>query len=81
MRDDFKAKLDAFADQYYQTNKNSGVLRITHQDEIIYEKYIGYANAEKEIAFTRDSMFTFYSMTKPLCAIALMKLKDRGLWI
>ena len=56
-----------------------GVLRITKNDVIIFERSLGYANAKTKEAFTKDSMFTLYSLSKPFCAIGLMKLYDRGL--
>ena len=37
-------KLDSFINEYYNKNKNSGSLRITLKDEIIYEKSFGYAD-------------------------------------
>ncbi len=72
-------KLDRFIDEYYEQNKNSGYLRITLKDEIIYERAVGFADIENELEFTKDSKFTFYSLSKPFCAIGLLKLKDRGL--
>ena len=72
-------KLNRFIDNYYREHQNSGYLRITQRDNILYERGIGYADVENKVAFSRDSMFTFYSLTKPFCAIGLMKLKERGL--
>ncbi len=72
-------KLDSFIEDYYNRNKNSGILRITYKDEILYEKYIGYANIENKVRFTKDSIFTFYSLSKPFCAIGLLKLADKNL--
>ena len=37
MNENFCNKLDSFIDDYYSKNKNSGYLRITLKDEIIYE--------------------------------------------
>ena len=79
MSADFKKTLDTFMTEHYGSFKNSGYLRITLKDEIIYENSIGYADREKKTEFSSDSMFTFYSVSKPFCAIALLKLYDRGL--
>lgn len=79
MKQNFSKKLDCFIDEYYKNNKNSGYLRITSKDEIVYERCIGYADIENEIPFTKESMFTFYSLSKPFSAIGLLKLKDKGL--
>ncbi len=72
-------KLDSFIDDYYNRNKNSGILRITHKDKILYEKYIGFANIEKEQEFTNESIFSFYSLSKPFCTLGLLKLADKNL--
>ena len=72
-------RLDRFIDEYYKTNKNSGYLRITLKDEIIYERGIGFSNAENRVEFSKDSKFTLYSLSKPFCAIGLLKLRDKGL--
>lgn len=63
----------------YEREGCCGVLRITKNDVIIFERSLGYANAKTKEAFTKDSMFTLYSLSKPFCAIGLMKLYDRGL--
>ena len=64
---------------YCKENQIFGMLRVAIKDTIVYEQVMGYANAVEKTPFTKDSMFTLYSMTKPLCAIGLLKLKDKGL--
>ena len=72
-------RLDCFIDKYYSLHQNSGYLRITLKDEIIYERAIGFSDIENKVEFTKESMFTLYSLSKPFCAIGILKLKDRGL--
>jgi CubicO group peptidase (beta-lactamase class C family) len=72
-------RLDRFIDKYYSLHQNSGYLRITLKDEIIYERAIGFSDIENKVEFTKESMFTLYSLSKPFCAIGILKLKDRGL--
>lgn len=79
MNKKFVDEMDCFIEEYYKNNKISGCLRVTLKDEIIYEKFIGYADIENKVKFTNKSMFTLYSLSKPFCAIGLMKLKDKGL--
>lgn len=75
----FVEKMDDFIKKHYEENKNSGCLRITKNDEIIYERSIGYADIENKIEFAKNSVFTYYSLTKPFSAIGLLKLKDKNL--
>ncbi len=71
--------LDEYVNEYCKRYAFSGVIRVTEKDKILYEKAIGFADFEKQISFDNNSMFTFYSMTKPFCAIGLLKLYDKGL--
>lgn len=57
----------------------SGSVRVTLRDKIIFENSYGYADREKKISFTNDTLFSLYSMSKPLCTIGLLKLYDKGL--
>lgn len=75
----FAEKMDQYLDRYCELYKFSGMLRVTLQDQIIYERNVGYADYEHKIPFTRDSVFTLYSMSKPLCVIGLLALADQGL--
>jgi len=73
------SKIDQFIEDYCRDNLFSGSLRITLRDEIIYQRFIGMENEEQQLPLTEASRFNFYSLTKPFCAIGLLKLKDRGL--
>lgn len=70
--------MDSFIREYYAKNKNSGCLRVTVKDEIIYEKSIGFANIATKTPFNKDSIFTLYSLSKPFCGMGIMKLKEKG---
>jgi CubicO group peptidase (beta-lactamase class C family) len=72
-------KLDKELSEFCEKNPTYGMFRVTVKDKIVFEKHVGYANIEKKTPFTSDSMFTFYSLSKPFCVIGLMKLYDRGL--
>ncbi len=75
----FVEKMDACIAKYQTEFDASGSVRVTKQGEIIYEKCFGYSDWEKKLPITKDSVYTLYSMSKPFCAIGLMKLKERGL--
>lgn len=76
---EFAAKIDRFALKYFEKYGNSGILRVTSKDVTLYERYLGYANRESQVPFCKDSMFAFYSLSKPFLAIGLMKLYEDGL--
>ena len=66
-------KLDEFTKEYCEKTGFTGILRLTLKDEILYERSLGCDN------LTSESMFSLYSLSKPFCAIGLMRLYDRGL--
>lgn len=72
-------KINDFITDYTVRNDNHGYLRLTVRDEVVLERSIGYADREKQTAFDKNSLFTLYSLSKPFCALGLMKLVDRGL--
>lgn len=65
--------------KYCEANHIFGVLRVTIKDKTEYEQYVGFADIQNSVSFTSESMFTLYSLSKPFCAIGLLKLRDKGL--
>ena len=55
----------------------ANLLLIKNGEEIFYHED-GFADIEKEIPIKRDSIFRLYSMTKPITAVAIMILLERG---
>ena len=81
-----KDKEEFMMNSFYQTIKSfceehifSGVIRITHKNNILCEYSAGYSDWESKKEFDKNSMFTFYSLSKPFCTIGLMKLVEKGL--
>ena len=64
---------------YCEANKIMCMVRITRKDEILLDMSCGYADLDKKTPFSEKSIFTFYSLSKPFCAIGLMKLFEKGL--
>ena len=73
------AELDRQITEYCEANHIFGTLRVTLKDNIIYEQSFGFADFERKESFSDNSMFTLYSLSKPFCAIGLLKLRDKGL--
>ena len=65
---------------YCSKNRIMGVLQVRIKDEMVYEQKIGFADIARCLPFRDDSMFSLYSLSKPFCAIGLMKLYDKGLF-
>jgi CubicO group peptidase (beta-lactamase class C family) len=59
-------------------NRFIGNVLISQNDEIIYKKSFGDADAENFKKNTENSIFSIASVTKPLTAVGIMKLVDQG---
>lgn len=64
---------------YCEAHHIWGVLRVTWKGKVVHEQKMGFADYKHGMPFTENSMFTLYSLSKPFCAIGLMKLRDMGL--
>jgi CubicO group peptidase (beta-lactamase class C family) len=57
----------------------AGVVAVVARDgRIVYEEAIGRFDAERPEPLTPDHLFRIYSMTKPVTAVAIMKLQEQG---
>lgn len=74
----FSDKMDAFIASYCEENGISGSLRITHKDEVLLERFMGMADRARRLPLNAHSAFTFYSLSKPFCALGLLLLRDAG---
>ena len=52
---------------------------VIKNNEEIYRKQYGYSDKERHIAMPDDAIFRMYSMTKPVTAVAMMILVERGI--
>lgn len=75
----FEKNMDDFWEEYEKDHPVSAVLQVRLGGDMIYQKNSGMANYEKNIPFSSDAIFSFYSISKAFCGIGLMKLWDDGL--
>lgn len=52
---------------------------IAQGGKVVYSRAEGFADAENKVPMTDDTIFRFYSMTKPMTCAAVMTLRDDGL--
>ena len=55
-----------------------GSLLVRKNDEIVFDGKWGYADMEKQIPITDNTVFRMASMTKVVTAVAIMKLVNWG---
>ena len=81
----FSATTLAEFDQYVQTLVSEGqlpghVMLLLRGNAIVHGHVKGYADWSLKTQLHPDSIFTLFSMTKPLTAAAMMLLYDEGRW-
>jgi CubicO group peptidase (beta-lactamase class C family) len=53
---------------------------VVRDDKLVYLKHCGMADVENSKAVSDDTIFRFYSMTKPITSVAAMMLYEQGLF-
>lgn len=72
--------LDAHIQRYIDEGKLPGELvLVARQGQIVHFSAMGMADCERGVPVATDTIYRIYSMSKPLTAIALMQLFERGL--
>jgi CubicO group peptidase (beta-lactamase class C family) len=54
------------------------MVAVIRRGELLHRKGYGYANREFQAPWTSTTPYTFYSTTKPMVAVALLRLADEG---
>jgi CubicO group peptidase (beta-lactamase class C family) len=75
------AELDAYLDTLVASGRLPGhVLLLAKGDQLVHAKVTGYAAWADKSPLHPDAIFTLFSMSKPLAAVAMMLLYEEGLW-
>lgn len=81
----FSASVLGELDSYFDTIVASGelpghVMLLARGDKLVHGHVTGYADWAAKSPLHSDSIFTLFSMTKPLTAVAMLLLYDEGKW-
>lgn len=76
---DYKEVMDEIIRSNIENGEIAGanVLLIQHGRELYYNS-LGFADKEAKLPMTRDTIFRIFSMTKPVTAVAVLMLAERG---
>ncbi len=73
-------EIAAVMEKYVINNEASGIsLIVRKDDEIIYKNKWGYSDLESKKELEYNSIFRMMSMTKPVTAVGVLTLLDKGL--
>ncbi|MBG85648.1 MAG: hypothetical protein CMO80_01955 [Verrucomicrobiales bacterium] len=71
--------IDRFMRAFLKKHKVPGAsLAITRNGKLVYARGFGWANRERKIPVKADSLFRIASISKPITAVAIMKLVEAG---
>ncbi|WP_083264545.1 serine hydrolase domain-containing protein [Pseudohongiella acticola] len=74
-------RLDAAMEKIVADNDVAGMVWMLAKDgQVATYDNAGYASIEDQRPMTKDTLFRIYSMTKPITGVALMMLREQGLW-
>ena len=73
------ARIDAYLQQYVDSNRVAGAVVLVMRDgDVVYEKAVGWADAEAKKRMQPDAMFRIASQTKALTTVAALMLMEEG---
>lgn len=78
-----KKEIETFADPLFEEkmkkyNVNGSSFVVVHDGKVVVNKGYGYADKEKNIPVTKDTVFQIGSVTKTFTALAVMQQVDKG---
>jgi CubicO group peptidase (beta-lactamase class C family) len=74
-------RVSAWAKRLVDDGKLPGVLTVVmRRGEVVHFNTVGQADIARGAAVAPDTIFRFYSMTKPLTSVAIMQLYEQGLF-
>jgi CubicO group peptidase (beta-lactamase class C family) len=74
----FETVRQAFAENFAARDERGGAVAIWHNGEPVVDLWGGWADAERTVPWSRDTLVNVFSVSKALCAIACMRLVDAG---
>lgn len=73
--------LDRLLERYIKDGPAGCGCAVAKNGELLYEGYFGYADIDKKIPITRDTVYRQYSMTKIMIYTVCMMLYERGYFL
>ncbi|MCY8953940.1 beta-lactamase family protein [Bacillus cereus] len=78
-----KKEIESFADSLFEEkmkkyNVNGSSFVVVHDGKVVVNKGYGYADKEKKIPVTKDTVFQIASVSKTFTALAVMQQVDKG---
>ena len=72
------AQLDTFLETLHRQQQFNGAVLLAENGEMVYEKYLGYADIDAKRQLDPESSFRLASVSKQFTAMGIMLLKEQG---
>lgn len=73
------AWVDSIMMDWYTSNRFNGTILVAERGEVIYRGALGYGNLSSKDTLSLDAPFQLASVSKPITAIAVLKLYEAGM--
>jgi len=74
----FAAVKREFTENFRERGERGGAVAIWHEGRVVVDLWGGWADVARRHAWEEDTIVNFFSVSKALCAIAVMRLAERG---
>lgn len=71
--------IDSLMDNWYTSNRFNGTILVAERGEVLYRGALGYANLQTKDTLSLDSPFQLASASKPITALSVLTLYEKGL--
>lgn len=72
------AQVDALYGYYDAPHTPGAIVAVLQRGEVVHLRGYGHANREFDAPWTPDTLYTFFSTTKAMTCLALIRLADQG---
>jgi CubicO group peptidase (beta-lactamase class C family) len=69
---------EEFAENFNRRGERGGALAVWHDGGVVCDLWGGWSDLGRQVPWSRDTIVNFFSVSKALCAIAIMRLVDGG---
>jgi CubicO group peptidase (beta-lactamase class C family) len=75
----FERLRDAFAGNFETRSERGGAVALWYEGQLVVDLWGGWSDLARQVPWGRDTIVNVFSVSKALCAIAVMRLVDQGL--
>jgi CubicO group peptidase (beta-lactamase class C family) len=75
----FRKVREEFTENFESRHERGGAVAVWHGGQLVVDLWGGWSDLERTVPWGRDTILNVFSVSKALCAIAVMRLVDQSL--